>query len=32
VLSADIEATDPENLHAVQVAATVCGGKVTYQA
>jgi predicted amidohydrolase YtcJ len=32
VFSADIEATDPENLHTVQVAATVCGGKVTYQA
>jgi predicted amidohydrolase YtcJ len=32
VLSADIEATAPESLHAVQVAATICGGKVTYQA
>lgn len=32
VLSADIEATAPENLHTVQAAATVCGGKVTYQA
>jgi len=32
VLSADIEATDPENLHTVQVVSTICGGKVTYQA
>ena len=32
VLSADIEATDPENLHEVRVFATICGGKITYQA
>lgn len=32
VLSADIEATDPGNLHTVRAMATVCGGKVTYQA
>jgi predicted amidohydrolase YtcJ len=32
VLSDDIEAVDPENLHTVRVAATVCGGKVTFQA
>ncbi|MDG4881689.1 amidohydrolase [Mesorhizobium sp. WSM4884] len=31
VLSADIEATAPEALHAVQPVTTICGGKVTYQ-
>ncbi|TIX54449.1 MAG: hypothetical protein E5V33_25190, partial [Mesorhizobium sp.] len=32
VLSADIEATAPEDLHKVRPVTTVCGGKVTYQA
>jgi len=32
VLSADIEATAPEDLHTVRPVTTVCGGKVTYQA
>ncbi|MET3518671.1 amidohydrolase [Mesorhizobium abyssinicae] len=31
VLSADIEATAPEDLHKVRPVTTVCGGKVTYQ-
>jgi predicted amidohydrolase YtcJ len=32
VLSGDIEATDPQRLHKLQPAVTICGGKVTYQA
>jgi predicted amidohydrolase YtcJ len=32
VLSADIEAIAPEDLHTVRPVTTVCGGKVTYQA
>jgi predicted amidohydrolase YtcJ len=31
VLSGDIEATAPEALHAIRVATTICGGKVTYR-
>jgi predicted amidohydrolase YtcJ len=32
LLSADVEAADPENLHKIRVVATICGGKITYQA
>ncbi|MET2830517.1 amidohydrolase [Mesorhizobium shangrilense] len=32
VLSADIEAIDPEMIHHVRSQITICGGKVTYQA
>jgi len=31
VLSGDIEAADPEDLHAIRPLATVCGGRITYQ-
>jgi predicted amidohydrolase YtcJ len=32
VLSGDVEAADPERLHEVKPATTICGGKITYQA
>lgn len=32
ILSADLENTDPQQLHTVRPVTTVCGGKVTYQA
>jgi predicted amidohydrolase YtcJ len=32
VLSGDIEATDPEQLHTVRPVTTICGGRITYQA
>jgi len=32
VLSGDIEAVAPEALHEVRPVATICGGRVTYQA
>ena len=32
VLSADIEATAPQDLHKVRPVATICGGKTTYRA
>lgn len=32
VLSADIEAIDPEMIHHVRSQITICGGKVTHQA
>lgn len=32
VLSADVEKTDPLDLHTVRPVTTICGGKVTYQA
>jgi predicted amidohydrolase YtcJ len=32
VLSADMEAVPPEQLHTVHAQTTICGGKITYQA
>jgi predicted amidohydrolase YtcJ len=32
MLSDNIETVEPERLHYVRVATTICGGKVTYQA
>jgi predicted amidohydrolase YtcJ len=32
VLSGDVEATDPEQLHTVRPVTTICGGRITYQA
>jgi predicted amidohydrolase YtcJ len=32
VLSADVEKTDPNDLHRVRPVTTICGGKITYQA
>jgi predicted amidohydrolase YtcJ len=32
LLSADIEATDPRELHSVRPLTTICGGRITYQA
>ena len=32
VLSGDLEAADPERLHEVRPATTICGGRITYQA
>jgi predicted amidohydrolase YtcJ len=32
VLSADLEAVAPEQLHTVHTQTTICGGKITYQA
>ena len=30
ILSGDIEATEPEEIHTIRPATTVCGGRVTY--
>ncbi len=32
ILSGDIEATEPAELHLVRPVTTICGGRVTYQA
>lgn len=32
VLSGDIERTDPRELHSLHPTATICGGRITYQA
>ena len=32
MLDADIEATAPEEIHAIRPAAVICGGRVTYEA
>jgi hypothetical protein len=32
ILSGDIEAVDPHDLHTIRPVTTICGGKVTYQA
>ena len=32
VLSGDLEAVDPHEIHTVRPATTVCGGRITYQA
>ena len=31
ILSGDIEATPPEEIDALKVAATICGGQITYE-
>ena len=32
VLSGDVEATDPNELHTIRPLTTICGGRITYQA
>ena len=32
ILSGDVEAVAPQELHAIRPVTTICGGKVTYQA
>lgn len=32
VLSGDVEATDPNELHTIRPVTTICGGRITYQA
>ncbi|HSI40769.1 MAG TPA: amidohydrolase [Xanthobacteraceae bacterium] len=31
ILAGDIEATPPENIDTLKVAATICGGRITYE-
>jgi predicted amidohydrolase YtcJ len=32
ILDNDIEAVEPENIHAIKPGAVICGGRVTYEA